>query len=327
MFRKAAAALAVGVTIVALAGCSSGSTDTGSDSGSGSGEAGGLITVIVNDLANPYWTAEADTAAAEAEKLGYDSKIGAHNGDSKKESDLVDTAITNKSVAVILDPADANGSIGAVKKLVAADIPVFLVNAEINQEGLAQSQLVANNAQGAALGAAEWVKDVGTVGEYVELTGRPADNNAATRSNGFASVISQYPDLKLVGSEVANWDQKEGHDKMQSLLAAHPNIIGVIAGNDPMALGAIAALKEAGKMDQIKVGGFDGAPDAAKAITDGTLQYTVLQPVVDFATAAVQQADSYIRTGETGVDEEKQSFDCVLINKDNVASYGNFSIE
>jgi erythritol transport system substrate-binding protein len=325
MFRKAAAALAVGATIVALTGCAA--TAPAEGAGKTGGEAGGLITVIVNDLANPYWTAEAETAAAEAERLGYDSKTGAHNGDSKKESDLVDTAITNKSVAVILDPADANGSIGAVKKLVAAEIPVFLVNAEINQEGLAQSQLVANNAQGAALGAAEWVKAVGTTGEYVELTGRPADNNAATRSNGFASVISQYPDLKLVGSEVANWDQKEGHDKMQSLLAAHPNIVGVIAGNDPMALGAIAALKEAGKLDQVKVGGFDGAPDAAKAITDGTLQYTVLQPVVNFTKAAVQQADSYIRTGKTGVDEEKQSFDCVLINKDNVASYGNFSIE
>jgi erythritol transport system substrate-binding protein len=324
MFRKAAAALAVGVTIVALTGCASGS-DGGSDAGSG--EAGGLITVIVNDLANPYWTAEADTAAAEAESLGYESKIGSHNGDSKKESDLVDTAITNKSVAVILDPADANGSIGAVKKLVAADIPVFLVNAEINEEGLAQSQLVANNAQGAALGAAAWVEAVGTSGEYVELTGRPADNNAATRSNGFASVISQYPDLKLVGSEVANWDQKEGNEKMQTLLAAHPNIVGVIAGNDPMALGAIAALKAAGKLDQVKVGGFDGAPDAAQAITDGSLQYTVLQPVVDFTKSAVQQADSYIRTGKTGVDEEKQSFDCILINKDNVASYGNFSLE
>ncbi|MCU1420146.1 MAG: rbsB-2 [Mycetocola sp.] len=324
MFRKAAAAFAVGVTLVALTGCATAPADGAAKAG---GEAGGLITVIVNDLANPYWTAEAETAAAEAKSLGYESKTGAHNGDSKKESDLVDTAITNKSVAVILDPADANGSIGAVKKLVAADIPVFLVNAEINQEGLAQSQLVANNAQGAALGAAEWVKAVGTTGEYVELTGRPADNNAATRSNGFASVISQYPDLKLVGSEVANWDQKEGHDKMQSLLAAHPNIVGVIAGNDPMALGAIAALKEAGKLDQIKVGGFDGAPDAAKAIADGTLQYTVLQPVVTFTKAAVQQADSYIRTGKTGVDEEKQSFDCVLINKDNVASYGNFSIE
>ena len=94
-----------------------------------------------------------------------------------------------------------------------------------------------------------------------------------------------------------------------------------------MALGAIAALKAAGKLDQIKVGGFDGAPDAAQAITDGSLQYTVLQPVVDFTKSAVQQADSYIRTGETGVDEEKQSFDCILINKDNVASYGNFSIE
>jgi erythritol transport system substrate-binding protein len=323
MFRKAAAALTVGVAIVALAGCAT-SNDAAGKKGTGS-TAGGLISIIVNEPANPYWLAEGDAAAAEAKALGYTSKVGAHNGDTKKESDLVDTAITNKSVAVILDPANADGSIGAVKKLVAADIPVFLVNAEINQEGLAKSQLVSNNAQGAALGASEWVKTVGETGEYIELLGPPSDNNAATRSNGYATVLSQYPGLKLVGQEVASWDQKEGFDKTQSLLAAHPNIMGVIAGNDQMALGAIAALKQAGRSD-VKVGGFDGAPDAAAAVTNGSLQYTVLQPVATFAKAAVQQADSFLRTGKTGVADEKQSFDCVLINKDNVASYTSFAL-
>jgi erythritol transport system substrate-binding protein len=323
MFRKIAAALTVGVAIVALAGCSAGGTDGGSTAGASKG---GLISIIVNDPSNPYWAAEGEVAAAEAKTLGYTSKVSAHKGDTKVESDLVDTAITNKSVAVILDPANANGSIGAVKKLVAAKIPVFLVNAEINQEGLAKSQLVSNNAQGAALGAAEWVKAVGTKGTYVELLGAPSDNNAATRSNGYASVLSQYPDLKLVGSEVGNWDQKQGHDKMQSLLAAHPDITAVISGNDTMALGAIAALKEAGKLATVKVGGFDGSPDAAAAVKDGTLQYTVLQPVAEFSKQAVIQADSFIRTGKTGVATEKQSFDCVLINKDNVAKYTSFAL-
>ena len=84
---------------------------------------------------------------------------------------------------------------------------------------------------------------------------------------------------------------------MQSMLQANPDIIGVISGNDEMALGAIAALKEAGKLAGIKVGGFDGSPDAVAAIKAGEMQYTVLQPVAVFSAKAVQQADTFIKTG------------------------------
>ncbi|KAA0692611.1 D-ribose ABC transporter substrate-binding protein [Neorhizobium sp. P12A] len=286
-----------------------------------SASAAGLISIIVNDPANPYWLTEGNVAAAEAKKLGYDAKVSAHKGDTNTESTLIDTAITNKSVAIILDPANASGSIGAVKKAVAANIPVFLVNAEINQEGLAKAQLVSNNAQGAALGAQQWVQDVGEKGNYVELLGAPSDNNAATRSNGYTTVLSQYADLQKVGDQVANWDRTQGHDKMQSLLQAHPDIIGVISGNDEMALGAIAALKEAGKLANIKVGGFDGSPDAVAAIKAGELQYTVLQPVAVFSAKAVDQADSFLKNGKTGAASEKQLYDCLLITKDNVAKY------
>ncbi len=284
--------------------------------------AGGLVSIIVNDPANPYWLTEGNVAAAEAQKLGYKTTIGASKGDTNTESNLIDTAITNKAVAIILDPANASGSIGAVKKANAANIPVFLVNAEINQEGFAKAQLVSNNAQGAALGAQQWVKDVGQTGKYVELLGAPSDNNAATRSNGYDTVLSQYDGLSKAGSQVANWDRTQGHDKMQSLLQAHPDIIGVISGNDEMALGAIAALKEAGKLSSIKVGGFDGSPDAVAAIKAGELQYTVLQPVATFSAKAVQEADSFLKTGKTGAAGEKQLFDCVLITKANISHYG-----
>ena len=283
--------------------------------------ADGLMTIIVNDPANPYWFTEGEVAKATAEKLGYTATVAAHKGDTNVESNLIDTAITNKSVAIILDPANADGSIGAVKKAVAAGIPVFLVNAEINQEGLAKAQLVSNNAQGAALGAQQWVEAVGDKGKYVELFGNPADNNAATRSNGYETVLTQYPDLVKAAKEVADWDRTKGHDKMQSMLQANPDIIAVISGNDEMALGAIAALKEAGKLAQVKVGGFDGSPDAVAAIKAGEMQYTVLQPVAVFSEEAVKQADSVIKNGKTGADSEKQLFDCLLITKDNVDKY------
>ena len=281
----------------------------------------GLITIIVNDPANPYWFTEGEVAKATAESMGYTANVAAHKGDTNTESTLVDTAITNKSAAIILDPANADGSVGAVKKAVDAGIPVILVNAEINQEGLAKAQLVSNNAQGAALGAETWVSMMGEKGSFVELFGNPSDNTAATRSNGFTTVISQYPDLVQAGIEVGNWDRTQGYQKMQSLLQANPDVTGVISGNDEMALGAIAALKEAGKLAGVTVGGFDGSPDAVEAVKAGELAYTVLQPVAVFSAEAVRQADSVIKTGATGAATEKQLFDCLLITKENVDKY------
>jgi erythritol transport system substrate-binding protein len=276
-------------TVLTLAALALAAPDLALSATAASAADGGLVSVIVIDPANPYWLTEGNVAAAEAKKLGYTATVGASKGDTNTESKLIDTAITNKSVAIILDPADASGSIGAVKRAIAANIPVFLVNAEINQEGLAKAQLVSNN--------------------------------AATRSNGYDTVLSQYDGLKKVGSQVANWDRTQGHDKMQNLLQAHPDIIGVISGNDEMALGAVAALKEAGKLSSIKVGGFDGSPDAVAAIKSGELQYTVLQPVAVYSKKAVDEADSFLKTGKTGAAGEKQLFDCALITGDNIADY------
>ncbi|WP_204355695.1 MULTISPECIES: D-ribose ABC transporter substrate-binding protein [Marinobacter] len=283
----------------------------------------GLISIIVNDTSNPYWFTEGKVAKATAEELGYRANVSSHKGDTNTESNQVDTAITNQAKAIILDPANANGSIGAVRKAVSAGIPVFIVNAEINKQGLAKAQLVSNNAQGAALGAQKWVQAAGDGAHYVELKGAPSDNNAATRSNGFRTVLSQYPSLDRVASDVANWDRTQGYNKMQSMLQANPDIDGVISGNDEMALGAIAALKEAGKLDGVVVGGFDGSPDAVEAVREGELAYTVLQPVAIFSAEAVRQADHFIRTGETGVEREKQLFDCALITPDNVDKYSS----
>ncbi len=287
----------------------------------------GLITIIVNDPANPYWFTEGEVAKATAEELGYSATVAAHTGDTNTESNLIDTAITNQAVAIVLDPANAEGSIGNIQRAVDAGIPVILVNAEINQEGLAIAQLVSNNAQGAALGAQAWVEAVGDAGTYVELVGAPSDNNAATRSNGYMTVLSQYPDLVQVGQEVANWDRTQGYNKMQALLQANPDITGVISGNDEMALGAIAALQEAGRLEGVTVGGFDGSPDAVEAVRAGTLAYTVLQPVAVFSAEAIRQVDAYITNGSTGVDTEKQLFDCLLITPDNVDQYtGPFTL-
>ena len=187
-----------------------------------SASAGGTIAVITVDPSNPYWKAEVDTAKSEATKLGYKTTVNAHSNDPDKQNQFIDTAISNKVKAIILDPAGADESVGAVQKATDAGIPVFLVNAEIAKQGVAKSQIVSNNAQGATLGAEEWVKAVGEKGKYVELFGNPTDNNAAGPLRRLREVLSQYPDLKGSQKETANWDRAEGKDKMEIMLQRAP---------------------------------------------------------------------------------------------------------
>ena len=317
MLRKVLSIASASVLAVSLAACAP-AAETSTE--------GGLIAIITVDQANPFWAAEAETAKADAEALGYTTTVADHKNDPTAQDQLIDTAIASGAVAIILDPAGADESIGAVQKATDAGIPVFLVNAEINKTGIAKSQIVSNNAQGAALGAEEFAKAMGQKGEYVELFGNPTDNNAGVRSEGYKSVLSQYPDMKNVGMETANWDRAQGKDKMDSLLQAHPNLKGIIAGNDEMALGAIAALEAAGRTDVV-VGGFDGNSDAAAAIVSKKMAYTVLQPIANLAKMAVAQAHSFLTTGATGVADEKQTVDCVLINPDNVSEYTSWALE
>src|SRR5688572_11489226 len=303
--RLASRSLLAGAVIISLAACGGGgSNGAGGEAApsapaTGGGEAGGPIAVITVDPSNPYWKAEIDTAAAEFKKLGYEPTTSAHENDPDTQNQLIETAINDKVKGVLLDPAGADESVAAVQKLVDANIPVVLINAEISQTGLAKAQIVSNNAQGATVGAEEWAKAMNYKGTYVELLGKPSDNNAQVRSDGYKSVISQYPDLKEVGEEIANWDRQEGQQKMEALLSKNPNVQGVIAGNDEMALGAINALKEKGNLDKVKVLGFDGNNDAVAAVEKGEMVASVLQPIVEGTKKAAAQLDSVVRTGET----------------------------
>lgn len=93
---------------------------------------------------------------------------------------------------------------------------------------------MSNNYQGAQLGAEEFVKLMGESGNYVELLGREADLNAGIRSKGYHDVIDEYPEMKMVAQQSANWSQTEGYSKMETILQANPDIKGVISGNDTM---------------------------------------------------------------------------------------------
>jgi len=282
-----------------------------------------LIVIITPSHDNPFFKAEAEAADMRAQALGYETLVLTHNGDASLQDQLFDTAIARQAAAIVLDNAGADASVTAVQKAQSAGIPSFLIDREINTNGIAVAQIVSNNYQGATLGAEEFVRLMGESGNYVELLGKESDTNAHIRSQGFNDIISQFPDMVLVTQQSANWNQTEAYDKMETIIQAHPDIKGVISGNDTMALGASAALKTAG-MDEVIVVGFDGSPDVIAAIKAGDIEATVLQPAALLAQMAVDQADVYIRTGNSDF-PEKQAVDCELVTPENVDQFGVFA--
>ncbi len=283
-----------------------------------------IMYIITPSHSNPFFKTEAEVAAATAKDLGYTVKMVSHDDSPVKQSELFETAISDKAAAIICDNAGADATVAAVKKAYDNDIPTFLIDREINEQGIAMAQIVANNYQGAKGVAEIFVEAMEEEGEYAELRGLDSDTNAHVRSSAFHEVIDQYPGMKSVAVETANWDQNLAYQKMETILQSHPNVKGVISGNDNMAVGAAAAIKAAGK-GPLHIIAVDGSNDARDEIKAGTMTATALQPAALIAKMAVEQADKYLKTGSTGADE-KQLIDCISITKDNADKLDNFSL-
>ncbi len=281
-----------------------------------------LVFILVPSQDNPFFKSEADAAAAHAQALGYRTRIDAHNDDAYRQDNLVDAAIASNASVLILDNAGADSSVSAVRRAAQAGIAVFLIDREIAATGFAKAQIIADNNQGSRLVAEEFARSIGQKGEYAELLGRESDTNAQIRTKGFHAVLDPIAGLKRVSAQSANWSQAEAFSKTETMLQAHANIAGVIAGNDTMALGAAAAVKSAG-LKNIRIVGFDGSPDAIDAIRTGDLQATALQPAVYIAKLAIDEADRYLKTGSTGL-PELQIVPCDLVTRQNADQYGSF---
>jgi erythritol transport system substrate-binding protein len=313
--KKTIAVLALAVAVLCVAA-------VGATTVSAKPAAKKLMVIITPSHTNPFFASIAQISNAQAKKLGYATLVLSHNDDPNLQSQQIDLAISRHASAIILDNAGADATIAAVAKAKKAGVPVFLVDREINKSGLAKAQIVSNNFQGAVLGATYFAKLLGGNGNYAELTGKASDTNAGVRSKGYHSVLDPLKGLKLVAKQTANWDQTQAFNVTQTILQAHPDIKGIISGNDTMALGAVAALKAAHKTNVVVVG-LDGSPDAAASILHGGMKATVLQPLADFSKLAVDEADKYVKTGKTGK-PEKQLLPCYLITKANAAKLHNF---
>lgn len=253
------------------------------------------IAIVVSTLNNPWFVFLAETAQKKAQQLGYQADIFDSQNNTALESDHFENIIVAGFDAILFNSTDANGSVANVLKAKTAGIPVFCMDREINSVDAATSQILSDSYAGAVSIGTYFTKQLHKKGTYVEILGIVGDNNTWARSKGFHSVVDQYPNLKMVAQQSADFDRNKALEVMESILQAHPTIDAIFCGNDGMAMGAYQALVSAGKEKNVKVFGFDGAEDVITSIGEKKVTATGMQfPKVMAETAAIF-ADEYIK--------------------------------
>lgn len=271
--------------ILVLAGCSN-SSPSGKTK---------KVAIIVSTLNNPWFVFLAETAAAQAKQLGYETKIFDSQNNTALETNHFENAIASGYGAILFNPTDADGSVVNVVKAKAAGVPVFCMDREVNSTDAPTSQILSDSYSGCVALGKYFVETMHKKGNYVELLGLVSDNNTWNRSKGFHSLVDYYPDLKMVAQQSADFDRNKAMEVLESILQAHPDIDAVFCGNDAMAMGAYQALVAAGKADHVKVFGFDGAADVIGAIRDGKIAATAMQFPKIMAETAAKYADEYFK--------------------------------
>jgi ribose transport system substrate-binding protein len=237
----------------------------------------------IRSLENPYHGKWARGGQAAADALSGVHVIQTCEGSSEKQLNDIKALIAKagKDAVFCIDPNESPNVIPIAKALEAAGVYyVTWWNKPDNIKAWDYPHWVAHIAfDGISAGeftAEALFKKMGGKGKIVALKGMLANSIAIDRYKGLENTLAKYPGIKLVAVDTAEWDRAKAFEKTKSFLVANPDIGGVWAANDNMALGALEALRANGLAGKVMVTGVDGIDEMLDAVQKGEAAATVL---------------------------------------------------
>ena len=289
-FRAALAIVCAGTLMAGTVAC-------GSTSSSG----GDKVALLVSTLNNPFFV---------------DLMVSDAQNDSSTQQNQAQNAQSQGAKAVIINPVDSDAASPAVAPLLSSNLPVISVDRSVTGEDVT-SHIASDNVAGGAQAADELAKAVGEKGKVIILQGTPGAASTRDRGDGFKKEIKKYSGIEVVAEQTANFDRAEALDVTTNLMQSNPDVVGIYAENDEMALGAIQSLGSKAGVD-VKIFGFDGTEDGLKAVSNGTMVGTIAQQPKELGKKAVEAAVKAIK-GESV--EKTESIEVKTVTKGNVADF------
>ncbi|TQJ53224.1 substrate-binding domain-containing protein [Streptomyces sp. NBC_00080] len=284
--------------------------------GGNSSSANPKVGLALSTLNNPFFVQIQSGAKAEAKKLGVDLTVTDAQNDASQQANQLQNFTSSGLDSIIVNPVDSDAASNSVKAADKAKIPVIAVDRGVNKATV-DALVASDNVAGGELAAKTVAEKLGGTGKIVILQGQAGTSAARERAEGFAKGLKAYPGIQVLAQQPADFDRTKGLDVMSNLLQAHPDVQGVIAANDEMALGAIKALgAKAGK--SVQVVGFDGTPDGLTAVKNGTLYASVAQQPSQLGRIAVDNALKALQGKKV---EKTVKVPVKVVTKENVAGF------
>ena len=252
------------------------------------------IGVSLLTLANPFFKQMGDTLQAEGNKRGYDVVVTAGELDPAKQKDQVKDFLVQKVSAIVLTPCDSKTIGTSIADANAAGVPVFTADVAVTASGVkVVSHCATDNLEGGRIAGRAVVELLGGKGR-VAVIDHPEVESGIMREKGFLEEVGKAPGIEVVAKLPSSGARDRAFAAAQDILQAHPDVDAIFAINDPTALGALAALEKAGKVSQVRIIGFDGQPEARRAVKDGKLYATILQHPEQIASTTIQNIAKYM---------------------------------
>jgi ribose transport system substrate-binding protein len=297
MNRKPAVLSATAALLLAtaLTGCGQEGDGATSDGASKGGKP--TVCLVMKSLGNEYFQTMQKGAQDHARQRG-DLTLTASGIQNETDIDgqvaAINRCITDKAAALVLAPADSQALVAPLKRAVKAGIKVVNIDVKLDDAALKAAGLDVpfvgpDNTEGARLSGAVLAKALGKDGKAVILEGNPGAANAQQRKAGFVAAAAAGG-LRVLDSKTAHWETDEAYTVVSNMLTAHPDLQGILASNDSMALGAVKAVAAAGKKSQVKVASFDNIEAIRPYVKDGSVVATVDQFAAKQAGDGIDQA-------------------------------------
>lgn len=244
------------------------------------------IGLSVSTLNNPFFVTLSDGVKEQAKDSGSEVIVVDAQDDASKQASDVEDLIQQGVDLLIINPTDSEAVVSAVESANSSNIPVITVDRSA-EGGEVVSHIASDNKAGGVLAGEYMLELLGEDNAQVaELEGIAGSSAARDRGAGFNEAVEGK--VNIVAKQTANFNRAEGLTVMENILQANPDIKGVFAHNDEMALGALEAIQSAGK--DIQVIGFDATDDAVKSVQDGKLSATVAQKPEEIGKKAMEAA-------------------------------------
>jgi inositol transport system substrate-binding protein len=276
-----------------------------------------VIGVTLQNMSEEFMTML--RGAMEQKLADYpDVELIINDGEGKpdRQAAQLDSFIGQGVDAVIISPVDADALAPAVKAVADAGLPIITGSADVSgNQG--QIWVGSENENGGFIEAQYVAERLGGSGNIAILRGPLGAFAEQGRFRGYEQALASYPNIKVVFEQTGNWQREQAMSLVENWLSTGTQIDAVLCQNDGMALGALEAVKAAGKKNQIVITGIDAIQDALDSIKAGELDATCFQDAIGQGMGALDMAVTAAKGGAIS----RNNIPFELVTKDNVDGY------